>query len=625
MATSDIITRAKIESEQWTRGMRGMQSDLDKFRSKSKGMSSDGLSMSKMLGTLTSGLGKVAGAFGVGLTAVEAFNRTIGASEQLTDAMGATMEQVNSVVDSFFIAIADADFSNFINGLDDITRRARDAYNAVDDLGTLKMFQSPQAARINADIAEQRAVLRNPDATLAQKEAAKARLEKLTGEMYDLSAELQRYAIDAFKASIRNSIGKNAAGVTDADIDRFVRTNLSSMQAFNNMKRRLAFYEEQIRKNQVEGSRSFTTSGGGSLSFTEYVDTDESKRWKNLLDYRLAKSAATMSETEIEKAFQYLTEAENARGSAANTAASAYRLMNTKTGPTVRTPKTKPEPEAAVPGYVGLPDYDAIRARLKAETAKAFKDGMEESSRNIPAMQIWQPEQFQVSDDVLERMRQKQELYASTTAKVQQLQQALQYASEAERPLIEQNINVLRNMAEYADPAAASIERFTEQAESLNAVASAISSVGDAFGSMGNKTMAAVGRISGSIASLIGTYLSLKAAALKAGVANAAALPPPYNIVMIASVVAAVASAMSTISSFAQGGIVGGADFRDGISARVSSGEMIINEADQRRLFDTIHSGGGGGGGGNSYISGEQIVTVVNAYGRRTGRGELIK
>jgi hypothetical protein len=331
-----------------------------------------------------------------------------------------------------------------------------------------------------------------------------------------------------------------------------------------------------------------------------------------------------MSETEIEKAFQYLTEAENARGSAANTAASAYRLMNAKTGPTVRTPKTKPEPEAAVPGYVGLPDFDAIRARLKAETAKAFRDGMEESSRNIPAMQIWQPEQFQVSDDVLERMRQKQELYTSTTAKVQQLQQALQYASEAERPLIEQNINVLRNMADYADPAAASIERFTEQAESLNAVASAISSVGDAFGSMGNKTMAAVGRISGSIASLIGTYLSLKAAALKAGVANAAALPPPYNIVMIASVVAAVASAMSTVASFAQGGIVGGADFRDGISARVSSGEMIINEADQRRLFDTIHSGGGGGGG-NSYISGEQIVTVVNAYGRRTGRGELIK
>ena len=102
------------------------------------------------------------------------------------------------------------------------------------------------------------------------------------------------------------------------------------------------------------------------------------------------------------------------------------------------------------------------------------------------------------------------------------------------------------------------------------------------------------------------------------------ALPFPYNVVAIASTVAAIASAMATVSSFAQGGIVGGANFRDGISARVSSGEMILNEADQHRLFDAIHNGGAMGGG-NSYISGEQIVTVVNAYGRRTGRGELIK
>ena len=129
----------------------------------------------------------------------------------------------------------------------------------------------------------------------------------------------------------------------------------------------------------------------------------------------------------------------------------------------------------------------------------------------------------------------------------------------------------------------------------------------------------------GTFSGLISTYASLKAAALQAGVAQNGALPFPYNVVAIASTVAAIASAMATVSSFAQGGIVGGANFRDGISARVSSGEMIINEADQRRLFDDIHNGVARGGGGNSYISGEQIVTVVNAYGRRTGRGELIK
>lgn len=625
MATSDIITRAKIESEQWTKGMRGMQQDLDRFRAKSRGMSSDGSAMNRVFGSITSGLGKFAGALGVGLTAMEAFNRTIAASEQLTDLMGATMQQANSVVDAFFASIATADFSNFINGLGDITRGAREAYEAVDDLGTLKMFQSPQAARIQADIAEQRETLRNPNTSSAQKEAAKARLEQLTGEMKQMSTQLQKQALEAFRTSIRDALRRQgAANVNDAYIDQFVRENLGSMDAFQTMKERLSRFEGSIKRLQKRTSKYANRNGKQVYIGDSYEDTDASKAIKNSAIYRLMKAASTVNEDKLQEAFGYLTEAENARGSAANTAASAYRLMNTKTGPTVRTPKLKPEPEAAVPGYVGLPDFDAIRARLKAETAKAFKGGMEESSRNIPAMQIWQPEQFQVSDDVLARMKEKQALYAATTAKVDELKQSLQYASDTERTFIQERINYLQNMANAIDPAAAKMAKLNEQAEGLQGVATAASAIGNAFSATGNKTMQAVGQMIGTFAGLISTYATLKSQALQAGVAQNGALPFPYNVVAIATTVAAIASAMATVSSFAQGGIVGGADFRDGISARVSSGEMIINEADQRRLFDTIHSGGGGGGG-NSYISGEQIVTVVNAYGRRTGRGELIK
>lgn len=76
--------------------------------------------------------------------------------------------------------------------------------------------------------------------------------------------------------------------------------------------------------------------------------------------------------------------------------------------------------------------------------------------------------------------------------------------------------------------------------------------------------------------------------------------------------------------SFASGGIVPGSNYYDGISARVSSGEMIINEADQKRLFDSIHTGNIGGGGGPARVTGEQIILAINNYGRRTGRGELL-
>ena len=619
MAKSDIITRAKIESDQWTRGMRGMQADLDKFRSKSKGMAGEAGSLNQVFGAMTSTLGKVAGALGVGLSAMEAFNRTIAASEALTDLMGETMRQTSSIVDSFFAAIATADFSNFTSGLSEITRRAREAYNAVDDLGTLKMFQGPQAARIHADIAEQRAIINNPNATEAQKKAAQARVGQLTDEMTTLSRDLQQYAMEAFRTSIREALGsQGAATVSDEEIDRFVAKHLRDKASFDKMKEFLGRYDQM-----VSGMKTKTTvmvNGGAQTAYEENALTRSLKSWDQ---YKLMRAAASVNEEKIQEAFNSLTEAENARGAAASQAASNYRLMAKNIGGGGG--HGKATPAATGPGYVGLMDFDALRARLKEEVARAFDEGMKSSARNITPMGIWQPEEYQATDGVLARMKEKQELYATTTAKIQQLQQALQYATEAERPFLEQNINVLKNMAESADPAAAKMEKFAKQADSLNAVASAASAIGSAFSSTGNKTMSAVGSMIGTFSGLISTYASLKAAALQAGVAQNGALPFPYNVVAIASTVATIASAMATVSSFAQGGIVGGANFRDGISARVSSGEMIINEADQRRLFDDIHNGVARGGGGNSYISGEQIVTVVNAYGRRTGRGELIK
>lgn len=105
-----------------------------------------------------------------------------------------------------------------------------------------------------------------------------------------------------------------------------------------------------------------------------------------------------------------------------------------------------------------------------------------------------------------------------------------------------------------------------------------------------------------------------------------AAKTPFIGWLLVGGAVLSALAAFASIPSFAEGGVVPGANFRDGIAARLSSGEMVINPADQKRLFDAIHSGNvGGGGSSRSVITGEQIVTVVNNYGRRTGRGTILK
>ena len=105
-----------------------------------------------------------------------------------------------------------------------------------------------------------------------------------------------------------------------------------------------------------------------------------------------------------------------------------------------------------------------------------------------------------------------------------------------------------------------------------------------------------------------------------------AAKTPFVGWLLVGGAIASALAAFASIPSFAEGGVVPGANFRDGIAARLSSGEMVINPADQKKLFDSIHSGNlGGGGSARSVITGEQIVTVVNNYGRRTGRGTILK
>lgn len=76
--------------------------------------------------------------------------------------------------------------------------------------------------------------------------------------------------------------------------------------------------------------------------------------------------------------------------------------------------------------------------------------------------------------------------------------------------------------------------------------------------------------------------------------------------------------------AFADGGIVGGQRYNDGIVARVSSGEMIINQADQKRLFNSIRRGESGGGGMvRMTLRGEDLISAINNYGSRIGQGRI--
>lgn len=74
--------------------------------------------------------------------------------------------------------------------------------------------------------------------------------------------------------------------------------------------------------------------------------------------------------------------------------------------------------------------------------------------------------------------------------------------------------------------------------------------------------------------------------------ASAASLPFPANLLAIGGAIAAAIALFAAIPKFAGGGIIsGGPTSGDKILARVNSGEMILNQGQQSRLFEAINSG----------------------------------
>lgn len=102
-------------------------------------------------------------------------------------------------------------------------------------------------------------------------------------------------------------------------------------------------------------------------------------------------------------------------------------------------------------------------------------------------------------------------------------------------------------------------------------------------------------------------------------------VPYPFNIAASALVAAATAAQISQIAStpkpsFNNGGIVGGSSFNgDRVDARVNSGEMILNRAQQTNLFN-MANGQGLTNGQNNQSQEIVVHTTVNVEGEAVAR-----
>lgn len=94
-------------------------------------------------------------------------------------------------------------------------------------------------------------------------------------------------------------------------------------------------------------------------------------------------------------------------------------------------------------------------------------------------------------------------------------------------------------------------------------------------------------------------------------------------IAAVAGIIAAIASAKSSVG-FAKGGIVPGSSFSgDNISAQLNSGEMVLTTGQQSRLFDLLNGSGSINGSSNKVefvIKGQELKGVLSNYDKKMSR-----
>lgn len=523
MAGNTLVTRLMLETGQFDNNLRTSKKQIQNFDNNIKNI---GASVGKAFGTI--GL-----AIGVSGGAMEAFNRTIAASETLSDEYGRTMEGLRASVDSFFGSLSKGSFDGFFDGLRGVIRLARDAYDAIDNLGTFKTFQKVDLANNAEERAKQQMIIRDEKSTAAEKERAAKELIRLQGQRNDLLKKEQQLQMEAGRALVRSELAKQGfkGNLSNEEIDKLLSVTNQSESA-----KRYAAAQEIIKQGT-----SYTAVGGGGMFGGGTTITNYTKEAKDIIDsatYLLDK-AFNEGEAGITKAADYYV-------NAANVGASLYNDQKTDNK------------------YLGsINDTKKQAVTVKADKVDLIGDKFGNDAED------WGDE------DVLERYKRNSN-----------------------------NLDLSGVYGDLLNP----IE--TPEVDEINdSFSTAINGLGQftgllsAFGVAADDSTKKMLNAASAIFSMVGGILSFL---------------PGGNIA--GGILGGIGNLFG--GAFATGGIVGGNSFTgDKVIARVNSGEMVLNHAQQGNLFKALNSGVTSGGGEVQFeIKGDKLVGVLNNYSSKKSK-----
>lgn len=566
---------------------------------------------------------KLGGWFGVAMGATEAFNKVLHSSQTIEDAFGETQAQVTTVVDNFFQAISSGDFSSFINGMDNMVGKAREAYQAMDDLWNMAQSFSVQNARLNnkfqANLIEirQKKNSKNPE--------DKKRVAALTSENQKIIQQQARGGMTLYNQTIKGLQKEIAAGtgmssnITEGAIYRIVENDI------NNLKSGRAKYAKEYKKylaevdkmnNQADRKQGRYFMGRTGVNYSNDLKKLQQQYGESIAaNYLLQRK----SDEELQQFNDKLKQGLSYQGTSLANQSKMLRYtkeMNSTSGGSSNSGKVGrsggSNTQKYAKGSVGW--YDEQIA-LKQKEIKFQVDSSE-----IERLQKEIKDLISLREQLMNPIKPLPpvEMPVIPLFKAPDLNQKIQIP-EIKVPTVFDQYDEIRNKMDNVmnayDMGAIGAKKAQEFIDELNAQLEALGlkpikihvesdaertlgdisevagQMSDAFSGLGEAMnlpeLDAAGIISGAIASVLQGYGTATAQASSLG-------PWAWIAFAIAGMaqVATMISQIHSLSGYAEGGVIQGrTTIGDYNFARVNAGEMILNTKQQNHLFKMIDEG----------------------------------
>ena len=621
---SDAIVRLLLNTA-------GFDSNLQRARRGMRDFSSDGGSMNTILKGLGSTIAKVTG----GITAVGAAFKvttdTFKQSEWNIDEWGRTLKGVEGAYNTFLDTLNNGNWTAFFENLSTAVQGARDLYDALDKLGSVKANNQAAIALLQNEIARLRLMKQNGADVDDQIRDAEQRLVLLQSEAVDAGKEAGRKMMEnTLRSAYQSQVGARRLnqGTLDKVIDTYIKQGDSFIERYQKT------YQRLLKKGTVEKEVSYMTSTGQMATYTDRKFDINSLSKREQIDFRLAK-AITDSETRLQEGLKIYTDAINED--------TAIRREEFKTNRYLLQGSNK--------GGSGT-EKEELVFRPLASSMKEMKDNVTILSKKLEEMKVG-------SDDYVDILRDL--TYWQKRVKDQQTRdsdisnfysgkgygQGIRIAPTGRdlfKPMTkeeaEKNAKIdLPKQKKKSEEKDESKERFEATKQLVGGVDSIVSSL-ETLGVNVPSGMKKGLKMIQTVITILEAVKAIQSAVqiLTTGRDSVyqAAVVSELGIISAATVTTAGLQAVKSVPIIgwllkeggyvhAANGVVMGQNYIDRVPASLSSGEMVLNPAQQTKLFKMANGEGGGGGNSQPYVNAETIVLGIQNWAKRRGKGaELV-